>query len=181
MAGRWPLVVGVTTIIAVVAWFLLRDDDLSTPAARPPAGDGSSGLTRREPAVSAPAGPRLGSDVEWGTEAERPELPPATPATPSADGTFEAQARDDGWARRTEADLQKRMKNIRGGKLDDIECRETMCRIIVIGSEAEVAKTVDELESPRGLSGYAKSLLLTAPERKPDGSIVLRLYPRFDR
>ena len=70
---------------------------------------------------------------------------------------------------------------VRGAKLDATDCRQTRCSITVSGSEAAVGKTIADLESDRGLHGYAENILLTAPEQRPDGSIVLRAIASFRR
>lgn len=174
MSGRWPFIVGITTIVAVVA---CRD---KTAAPKPRSSEGSGNLTPTgRAAISAPPGPALGSGRP------RPALPPApaesaAPA-PTASRVFEAETRDARWAPTAEAEIARRFKKLRGGALESTECRHSQCRITVAGTEAEVAQTITELEGSRGLHGFAASVMLTAPERKPDGTIVLRAFARFDR
>lgn len=132
-------------------------------------------------AVSARQTPTLlgtpsGSSGSSGSAA-RPALPP----TQSPEATFLAQSRDPDWAPSTEGEIRKRFQKIRGAKLSETECRHSQCRIVVAGGEAEVSRTIADLEGDRGLHGFAQNLLLTAPERKPDGSLVLRVFALFDR
>ncbi len=135
---------------------------------------GSGGLTA--PRVSAPIPPTLTADAATGSA---PAL--ALPPTQSAEATFAAQPRDADWAPPTENEIRRRFKKIRGAKLEETECRENRCRLVVAGSEADVSQTISDLESDRGLHGFASNILLTAPERKPDGSLVLRAFAVFER
>lgn len=100
---------------------------------------------------------------------------------PAASETFESETRDADWAGPTERGIKQRFKNVRGAKLRAAECRESRCRLTIAGTEAEVSQTIADLEGKRGLSGFAKSVLLTAPERKPDGSLELRAFAVFER
>ncbi len=145
-----------------------------------PAAQGSAAptppATRPGPAIAAPQPPSLGADA--GVAAgPQPALPPAQ--TPEA--AFTSQTRDAEWAPATETEIKRRFKQVRGAKLEQTECREDRCRLVVAGSEADVGQTIADLESDRGLHGFATNVLLTAPERKPDGSIVLRAFAIFER
>jgi hypothetical protein len=188
MAVRWPIVVGIAAISGGIAWFALRDGGHREPASTPhgearlPA-PGAPGPA----AIRAPAGPALGANT-WAqphsTDPPRPELPPASPvgsgAPPAAATEFGAQSRDPEWAPATETEIKKRFRAMRGAKLEATECRQDQCLLTVAGSEAEVGKTIAELEGPRGLHGFARNVLLTAPETR-DGKMVLRAYALFDR
>lgn len=103
----------------------------------------------------------------------------AGPAAPLVE--FEAQSRDPAWAQTTEREIKTRFAKVRGGKLDAMECRQSACRLTISGSEGDVGQTIADLESPRGLHGFAKTIILSAPEKRPDGSIVLRATAVFDR
>jgi hypothetical protein len=94
---------------------------------------------------------------------------------------FVRETRDDEWAETTEAELEARWKTIRGGKLESAECRQAQCKLVVSGSQDDVATTIADLEGSRGLHGFAQGVLLTSPERKDDGSIVLRVFVKFRR
>jgi len=171
MGDRTPFVVGILAIVAVVAWLLLRGESAQTPNPTPKAG--STQLTGSA-AKSAPEGPSLLANPT-GT----PALPPSQ--GPTAEDTFSEETRDDSWAVKTEAEITKRWKQIRGGKLETTECRQTQCKLVVSGPEQDVATSVADLEGPRGLHGFAENVLLTAPTKAADGTITLRVYAKFDR
>ena len=102
------------------------------------------------------------------------------PAGKSAAAVFEAEQRDNDWAPDTEGQIKQRLK-LRAGTVESIECRQSQCRLSIGGNETEVGKAIADLEGHRGLHGYAKNVLLTAPEKKPDGTITLHAYALFDR
>jgi hypothetical protein len=108
-----------------------------------------------------------------------PVLPPTK--TPAAAEAFEAEVRDVEWAKSTERGIKQRFKNVRGAALREAECRQSRCRLTLAGSENEVSQAIADLEGARGLTGFAASVILTAPERKPDGSLELRAFAVFDR
>lgn len=175
MPIRWPIFVGIAAIAGGVAWFALREGDPSANRTQ-----GSSELTpskvpSRTP-IAAPQQPSLGIDASIGSDG-RPVLPPPL----GIEAEFASQSRDDDWAPATETELKQRFKKIRGAKLQETECHQSSCRFVVAGSEADVSQTIADLESDRGLHSFAKNVLLTLPERKPDGSLVLRAFLLFDR
>jgi hypothetical protein len=174
MRARAPIVVGILAIVALVAWLVLREGDKSAPAApsRTVPGSGSSALTQAG-AKSAPESPSLPRETG-------PALP-AMPPTPTAEDTFSEEERDAAWASQTEPELKKRWKNIRGGKLESVECKKTQCKVVVTGPQQDLAMAIADLEGPRGLHGYAENVLLTAPTQNADGTIVLRIYAKFER
>lgn len=116
-----------------------------------------------------------------------PELPkPALPPRPAgsksaAETSFQQQARDDDWAPTAEKEIHRRFQNVRGAKLEGTECRQSQCRLTIEGTQGDVSRTIADLEGSRGLHGYAKNILLTAPEKKADGTMVLRAFATFDR
>jgi len=164
MAIRWAFLVGIVAITQGCR------DKAPDPAAR-----GSADLTAasRVP-TSTPKPPSLGADAG---------VDPSLPAPPrqSADATFTAQARDVEWAPSTETELRRRFTKIRGAKLEDAECRQSQCRLVIAGNEGDVGRTIADLESNRGLHGFAANVLLTTPERKSDGTLVLRAFAMFER
>lgn len=172
MPSRWPIVVGIAVIAGGIAWFAVRDDE-GEKSAMPisPKSPGSADLTAPSRVVSAPTPPQL------------PSLDPKHPALPrlTAAEAFAAQPRDDDWAPSTENEIRKRFKQVRGAKLSELDCRQSQCRIVVAGTQADVSRTIADLEGDRGLHGFAQNLLLTAPERKPDGTLVLRAFAMFER
>jgi hypothetical protein len=170
MRARAPIVVGILAIVALVAWLVLREGDKSEPAAPPRTG--SSALTQTG-AKTAPEAPSLPAE----TGPALPALPPA----PTAEDTFSEEERDTAWASQTEPELKKRWKAIRGGKLESVECKKTQCKLVVTGPQQDLAMAIADLEGPRGLHGYAENVLLTAPTQNADGTIVLRIYAKFER
>lgn len=113
---------------------------------------------------------------------EVPALPALdAPAPGDAVADFDRQTRDPAWAPRTEKTVRERFTKVRGGKLQSIECRESACRLEIAGSEGDIGQAIADLESPRGMHGFAKNIILSAPERKPDGSVVLRATATFER
>ena len=140
----------------------------------PPPAPGSGEVTGA-PKVAVPQRPVLPSA---GTP--KPKLPEQGSGK-SADATFESEQRDIGWAADTESTIQQRFEKVRGAKLAGTECRQTQCKLTIVGSEGDVSQTIADLESHRGLHGYAKNILLTAPARKPDGTLELRAFAIFER
>lgn len=169
MRDRAPFVVGLLAIVAVVAWLLLRGESAQQPNAQPQPTQATGSTAAR----SAPAGPSLP------TTNPPPSLPPST--GPTAEDTFSEEVRDDAWADKTETELAKRWKQVRGAKLESTECRQAQCRLVVTGAEADVATSIADLEGPRGLHGFAENILLTSPSKAADGTITLRVYAKFDR
>ena len=170
------IVVGILAIAAVVAWLLMRDGDQPAPNAPPSTG---SGALTKSGAKSAPESPSLPA----GSALAPPSGPalPAQPPAPTAEDTFSGEERDDAWAAKTEPELKKRWKHIRGGKLESVECKQTQCKLVVTGPEQDLAMAVSDLEGPRGFHGFADNVLLTAPTQNADGTIVLRIYAKFAR
>lgn len=173
MGSRAPFVVGILAIAAVVAWLVLRGED-AQPTNPTPGPAGSADLTN--PGKVATPQPSLPTEP-----GKPPELQPGLPPVPTADETFQEESRDDTWAKKTEGELAERWKKIRAGKLESTECRQTQCRMTIVGSEQDVGTAVADLEGPRGLHGYAKGVLLTGPQRNADGSISLRVFVNFER
>jgi hypothetical protein len=97
----------------------------------------------------------------------------ASDAAPEITGvaqTFDAEPIDRFWRSNTEATIRAHMPH-----LADLECHQTLCRLTATGAEADVERS---FEAMRGVSD---SLLFTAPETRPDGTIALRAYARFTR
>jgi hypothetical protein len=119
------------------------------------------------------------------TNIEAPKAPglpdrPSLGSGKSAQAVFEAESRETVWAGEAETEIKSRLK-LRAGKVEAVECRQSQCRLTIAGSKTDVGKAIADLEGHRGLHGYAKNVLLTAPEEKSDGTLVLRAYALFDR
>ncbi len=150
--------------IAVAAWLALRSS--SNDGAR------SSDLTRVDAATSQ------------ASHAAAPMLERATPTTAdkaSPAEIYASERRDDSWAAATEAEIGRRFQAIRGAKLDATDCRATRCALTLSGTQAQISKTIADLESNRGLHGYAETIVLTTPEKRPDGTVVLVAIATFRR
>ena len=190
MAARAGLVVGAVAITAGIAWFALRgrEDSTTEPGkiapgsaevtVTPPAGsDGGSAFIRKtrdgKAAIFAPAGPSLeGSGGGEGSEGPRVVVTP--------DSAFDAETRDAAWAAKTEDEIKRRFRSLKGGSLDATECRQDQCLLTLSGTEEQVTQTLAELETKRGLVGFAHHIVLTAPEQR-DGKLVLKAYAIFAR
>ena len=171
MGDRVPFVVGLLAIVAIVAVLVLRGETAQPPAKPAPAPATATGTATRPAPPSLPTPPQ-----------PRPELPTSVvPPAQTADETFSEETREAAWAAATEAQITERWKQVRGGKLESLECRQTQCRLVVKGSEDDVATSVADLEGPRGMHGFAQSVMLTNPLKHDDGTISLRVFVRFDR
>lgn len=159
----------------LMRWFLFAILLACRGDKAPTKGSGSAGSP--EPTkVGVPERPALPDAAS----APRPELP-STAQKGATDEKFDAETRDAGWASETESGIKQRFDKVRGAKLEAAECRQSQCRLTITGSEGDLAQTIADLEGPRGLHGYAKNILLTAPAKKPDGTIELRAYAIFER
>ncbi len=162
--SRWP--VHFSTLVVAILLSCKAD---KAPEA-PPASAPDEPPSKVE--VAAPKAPVL---------PPRPTLPSSPGGKSTAETIFAAQERDDDWAPGAETEIKRRFIKVRGGTLENAECRQSQCKLVIAGSESEVSRTIADLEGTRGLHGYAKNLLLTAPEKKSDGSVVLRAFAMFDR
>lgn len=162
------------TIVAALLIASCREPKESPAPA--PAAPESSGSAR---AIEAPAAPKL---PEADAAVAVPALPALdAPAIGDAVADFDRQTRDPAWAPKTEKAIRERFAKVRGGKLQATECRESACRLEIAGSEGDIGQAIADLESPRGMHGFAKTIILSAPERKPDGTVVLRATATFER
>jgi hypothetical protein len=167
-----PLGVAVAVGLAAGVWWLARSSDVATPQ--------RSRMTL-ERDVTHVSDSNLVATAPHTSDPPRPTLPdmPSDGATPLVDDSFAAEPVDRAWKATTEPELTKRLRpvqNVRG-----VECRSTRCLITITGTESEIAKAVDALESARELHALVRNILLTAPIRHDDGSIELRVLARFER
>ncbi|MDB4962086.1 MAG: hypothetical protein JWP01_2085 [Myxococcales bacterium] len=186
---RAPVVVGIVVIAGGIAWFALRDRNPGAGSGTRGDSQGSAALTTGsgKAAISAPAGPRLGSGSEAFTEGL--PLPDGGTATvdaltidaPSHRDVFVTQTRDPGWATRTESEIKKRFRALSlGVTLDALECRANQCELTISGASDDIATAFDRLESKQGLGEFADKLLLSGPEQR-DGTMIVRAYAMFER
>ena len=94
---------------------------------------------------------------------------------------FSGETRDPEWAADTESGIKQRFEKVRGAKLEATECRQTQCKLTIVGGEGDLAQAIADLEGPRGLHGYAKNIVLSAPAKKSDGTLEMRAFALFDR
>ncbi|MGE0550570.1 MAG: hypothetical protein AB7O24_03190 [Kofleriaceae bacterium] len=188
---RWLIVVGIVVVVGGIAWLAIGLDP--EPAKVSPKPGSDSPVTPGRAAISAPEGPSLNSgsvaealdDSGSTTNTPRPELPPVPPGSATGPATtpkqpFATQTRDPRWAAKTEGEIRNRFATIRGARLQSAECRHDQCLVAIAGTAAEVTTSIADIEAPTGLKGFARSIVLSAPEQ--DGNrMVLRFYAVFDR
>jgi hypothetical protein len=147
-------------ILLAVTALACHDKDAPKPA---PTGSASGAPVGSAAAVPAPA---------------RPELPAFGSA--SGSGTigdiFAAEAVDTSWKAQTESDLHARFAKMKHAPID-VDCKTSLCRLTIAGTESDVDASVDELQA---LRDKAQSLLLTAPVKDGD-HVKLTAYLQFDR
>lgn len=182
MAPRGLLVIAILAIAGGIAWFALR-------------GHGSD-LVATDP-VRAPA-PGSNPEVAPGSATvvvvpqrtpDRPVLPEVGPRAPLPDGgtptlaqLYANEPRDLDWGPRTEKEIAHQLAHMKGGSLDNAECHVSHCELTLSSSDEKgMQVAIGELEAKRGLAGIATTMMLTAPDRHPDGSLVLRVFASFVR
>ena len=102
--------------------------------------------------------------------------PAAPQALADVADQFDAeQAVDRAWQISTEAEIRRRVPAATA-----IECRHTLCRVTLVGSQGDVMAQSEQLAGEKSLRGIARSIQLTAPAPQPDGTLALRVYARFD-
>lgn len=185
---RWPIVVGIAAICGGIAWFALRRP--AAPAMAPARSkEIIASSSPGKAAIGAPLPPILdaiGSSAGVSASGTpSPVLPEGSPApnawaevSPAV--TFAGQDRDLAWAPTTEAEIKRRFTAIRGARLESTECRQDQCMIVIAGTQDDLGNTLAAIEEPRGLHGFAETILLTAPEQR-NGQLVLRAYAKFAR
>jgi hypothetical protein len=178
VSSRWAIVVGAVAIAAGIAWFALRGSDtvapepVKSPVAETPSAAGSGFIQKPrdgKAAIFAPEGPSLGS----GSAA-------ADTTTITPEKAFATEQRDARWAARTENEIKRRFRSLKGGTLDAAECKQDQCELTMSGSEEQMSQLLAEIETRRGLIGFANHVVLRGPEQK-DGKLVIKAYAVFDR
>jgi hypothetical protein len=181
MSARQLGILALVAIAGGLAWFALPSpsEAPSSPPVRPPR---AATLT---PPLSA------GAAAARAPEATAPRIAAAPPedaatVTPALareprDAGFAREPRDGAWADRTERALRGRFGQLRGGKLAQIECRARQCRIVVVGTQAELGKTIAELSGAHGLHDLGARIALSPLEARGDAGFALRAFAVFDR
>lgn len=129
-----------------------------------------------KPAPAAPPAPK-GSAAP--VAAERPELPvygSGAGGSGSIGDRFATQEVDPSWKAQTEEQLRDRFAKMKHAPTD-IDCKSSLCRLTIAGSEGDVAASVDELQA---LHDQAQSLLLSTPVKEGD-RVKVTAYLQFER
>lgn len=177
MSGRLYAILGGAAIAGGIAWFALKKGDAHDPPPPSPTPEAVAKAPTPEPAkaIAAPERPTLPD-----TERERPALPTNAVATPQE--LYAHEHRDPDWGPRTEKEIERKLAKLKGATLANTECHETECELTLDGDERGLQVAIGELESKqKGLVDMADSILLTAPSKRPDGSLQLRAYAKFSR
>lgn len=195
MSGaRVAIVVGILALGGTTAYLFLGGDKSTGSQETPAAAREGSAVAPAAPtgkaAISAPAGPALATGsaaapavVEAPSEPAPTTAPPPPTASASAatPESFAAQQRDPAWAGKTENELRNRIPKLGTAQLEAAECRHDQCQLTLGGSQDDVAAILARLESPtKGITNFAKSVMLTAPEQQGD-KLVIRAYAQFER
>jgi len=128
----------------------------------------SSPSTPSRAAVAVPRKPLLPTDRL------RPQLADALPPG----DLFAQESRDEVWAAATDAEIAKRLSQLRGGTIA-VLCHQTVCRIELAGTTHDLSLAMPDLQ--KALVGFAESMTLTAPETRADGTLKMRAYLTFVR
>lgn len=119
--------------------------------------------------VAQPATPKPRAD-------KAPELQPTFGTDPHAGvdvaERFKNEDVDAAWKSRTEADLKKRLAKHPPA---ETECKSSVCRLTITGSEADMSAALDDLQA---LHDAAQSLVLSRPE--PTKIVAYLAYERAD-
>jgi hypothetical protein len=127
----------------------------------------------------APAAPPAPTGSAAPTAAERPELPvygSGAGGSGAIGDVFATQQVDPSWKAQTESTLRDRFAKMKHAPTD-VDCKTSLCRLTIAGSEADVAASVDELQ---GLRDRAQSLLLSTPVKEGD-RVKVTAYLTFER
>ena len=168
MSRSWPIVVGALAVGALI-WGLVQDRAPPPQPAPPSPSAGSASLTPPPPPVP-------GVESRANPAPARPVLPALPPgdAGETLDDKFADEPVDPAWSARTERALAKPLAQV--PTLKSVECHQTQCRVVFAGSERDIGKAVDKLESTPELHAIARTMILTAPTRHPDGTVELHTF-----
>jgi len=204
---RWPIVVGIAAAVGGGAWFALRarSGAETAPSSKPGSNESYAPLSvlLDTAAIAAPSSPTLLVGSGEGARSEPAAAGEATPALPTPPAlpipsertkskepsqAFASQQRDPVWAPATEREIKKRFQAVRGGTLQAAECRHDVCQLLIEGTSDDLATAQAWLETPRGLRGFARSVLLAGPPAGAEppapgttATAVLTVYASFDR
>jgi len=158
-------------ILLALTGLACRDKDAPKPAPAP---------ATAQPASAVPAAPGTTHSAPSAAP-ERPTLAAFGSGSGLGSGTiadqFAADPIDSMWKSRTEGDLKRAFAKMKHPPTDT-ECHTTLCKLTIAGSEADLEASVDELQA---LREQARSILLTAPVKDPDGRMRLVAYLQYER
>ncbi len=181
MAPRGLLIIAALAIAGGIAWFALRDRGGETP--RDPVH--AAATNPETPALATPPSPTPAIAQH---APDRPALPDLLHGQlpdggiPTLAQLYAAEPRDADWGPRTEKEIEHQLAHLTGGTLDNTECHLSQCELTLSSTdEGGMQHAIGELEAKRGLAGIAQSMMLTAPDRHADGSLVLHVFASFVR
>jgi len=176
-ARALPIVVAIVAIGAGAWWWIRRTGEPPPPSASaqspPPV------ATVAVPEVPPPTPPVPSPPRDRPRPALPDKPPPSLPADATADQKFDAEPIDRAWASTTQIALAERLKTVSNVKAT--ECHTLQCRIVVVGTQREVGKSIELLTSDRALHSFARTILLTAPTKRDDTTLELHAFAQFDR
>jgi hypothetical protein len=173
-------VIPVVALIGGAIWWVSSRSSSSSESV---AASQGSGAAAKGVAVSG-SGSAAGSSSSGKAAISAPAAPTVPPmlAHQSIAQAWENDTRDQAWALDTETEIKRRVAKLpQGQALEDAACKRSSCRLTMHGSQAAVGDVIANLETEQGLRGLADNVVLSAPEKQPDGSILLRAYALFDR
>lgn len=133
---------------------------------------------KEAPKPATPGSAALAAPAPTATPKSRADKAPELPAFGSDNGSISVAERfkkedvDTVWKSRTEADLRKRLAS---HPPSDVECRASVCRLTITGSEADIAAAMEDMTA---LHDAAQSLVLSRPE--PTKIVAYLTYERAD-
>jgi hypothetical protein len=181
MSSRWIAVLLALAIGGATYWFYARTR--GGPADEPPQPPAPTAKPATpEPTSPTVAVPQRAPDhpVLPESGSPRPMLPDGGVPTPAQ--LYASEPRDLDWGPRTEKEIEQRLAHLKGANLESTECHVTQCQIALASVDTDALRVaIGELEAQRGLAGLATSMILSAPEKRADGSLLLRAYVSFER
>lgn len=182
MAPRALVIVAIAAIAGGIAWFELRGGHGETApetAHEPPKQPGSAvtmGLAPTPPIAITQRTP----DKPQLPDQPRPMLPDG--GVPTLAQLYASEPRDLDWGPRTEKEIERRLAHLNGASLETTECHVSQCEITLSSTDEHGLQiAISGLEAQKGLAGLATTMMLTAPQKRADGSLLLRAFVSFER
>lgn len=174
---KWIVIAGIVIAGAGALLVLASDGESQSPERADRAADeGPGSSSRARPGDSARVAPNPPKRFSGsGAEAE---------VAPKAIDEFLAQDTDTGWAvgqAETVGDIAAELVGDSAVSVTEVECRTTLCRLVVKSSDqAAFMRVIEKMQSPQGYVGVAESLLLTGLS-KADGTQQVSVVLEFSR